>query len=98
FQAEDGIRDRTVTGVQTCALPISRRVDYPAAFGSRRAGVFARRPPCRTGTLRSAPLIETQPCDHASYWRRPRRGFCGDWQIYREWDVAHHREIGRAHV
>src|SRR5207248_8872424 len=26
FQAEDGIRDRTVTGVQTCALPIFRRV------------------------------------------------------------------------
>src|SRR5437867_9952640 len=24
FQAEDGIRDRTVTGVQTCALPILR--------------------------------------------------------------------------
>ena len=22
FQAEDGIRDRLVTGVQTCALPI----------------------------------------------------------------------------
>src|SRR5207245_11735082 len=27
FQAEDGIRDATVTGVQTCALPIS-----PARF------------------------------------------------------------------
>src|SRR5438270_8749847 len=26
FQAEDGIRDLTVTGVQTCALPISWRV------------------------------------------------------------------------
>src|SRR2546430_6845918 len=26
FQAEDGIRDLTVTGVQTCALPISFRV------------------------------------------------------------------------
>src|SRR5256714_15166544 len=26
FQAEDGIRDKLVTGVQTCALPIS----YPA--------------------------------------------------------------------
>src|SRR5207248_7030896 len=26
FQAEDGIRDRTVTGVQTCALPISAYV------------------------------------------------------------------------
>src|SRR5256886_12317500 len=25
FQAEDGIRDLTVTGVQTCALPISWR-------------------------------------------------------------------------
>src|ERR687894_1991448 len=25
FQAEDGIRDHCVTGVQTCALPISRR-------------------------------------------------------------------------
>src|SRR5256886_6812637 len=38
FQAEDGIRDLTVTGVQTCALPISetlfgaglvRRPDHP---------------------------------------------------------------------
>src|SRR5699024_11446842 len=27
LQAEDGIRDRNVTGVQTCALPISN-VDY----------------------------------------------------------------------
>src|SRR2546427_7318080 len=27
FQAEDGIRDLTVTGVQTCALPIWRQRD-----------------------------------------------------------------------
>src|SRR5699024_11990100 len=27
FQAEDGIRDRNVTGVQTCALPIYRGGD-----------------------------------------------------------------------
>src|SRR5256886_14442992 len=27
FQAEDGIRDLTVTGVQTCALPILVRLD-----------------------------------------------------------------------
>src|SRR5256884_3781937 len=26
FQAEDGIRDVAVTGVQTCALPISRHI------------------------------------------------------------------------
>src|SRR6202522_1041864 len=28
FQAEDGIRDVVVTGVQTCALPICRKVEY----------------------------------------------------------------------
>ena len=28
FQAEDGIRDHCVTGVQTCALPISHRQRY----------------------------------------------------------------------
>src|SRR5690606_16978189 len=28
FQAEDGIRDFHVTGVQTCALPISYRQNY----------------------------------------------------------------------
>src|SRR2546430_528337 len=32
FQAEDGIRDLTVTGVQTCALPISRVIS-DAGFG-----------------------------------------------------------------
>src|SRR2546430_10854781 len=33
FQAEDGIRDLTVTGVQTCALPISR-AGLVAALGA----------------------------------------------------------------
>src|SRR5207249_7547821 len=28
-QAEDGIRDRNVTGVQTCALPILRAIERP---------------------------------------------------------------------
>src|SRR5437868_8861946 len=35
FQAEDGIRDRNVTGVQTCALPILR------SFASGAASVAA---------------------------------------------------------
>src|SRR5438270_7899670 len=35
FQAEDGIRDLTVTGVQTCALPISHRSSYSARTGSK---------------------------------------------------------------
>src|SRR5690348_18017247 len=29
FQAEDGIRDGRVTGVQTCALPISNPTNHP---------------------------------------------------------------------
>src|SRR6266404_6790472 len=35
FQAEDGIRDKLVTGVQTCALPIS-------GFGGGYAGVYGQ--------------------------------------------------------
>src|SRR2546426_5880593 len=31
FQAEDGIRDYKVTGVQTCALPISSKFDTTTA-------------------------------------------------------------------
>src|SRR2546430_7153807 len=39
FQAEAGIRDLTVTGVQTCALPISalaRLTDQPGGTGELR--------------------------------------------------------------
>src|SRR2546430_11875787 len=39
FQAEDGIRDLTVTGVQTCALPISRNVVSWSAELRRMLGV-----------------------------------------------------------
>src|SRR5437762_3860329 len=55
FQAEDGIRDTSVTGVQTCALPISRRGRsrpgdgrcQPLAHGARRPR--RRRPPAQRG-------------------------------------------------
>src|SRR5437016_9683956 len=54
FQAEDGIRDWSVTGVQTCALPICVR-----SFGSapkvrrtsRRECVPRRRKNCRYSSL-----------------------------------------------
>src|SRR3989475_1383052 len=42
FQAEDGIRDLTVTGVQTCALPISEAI-RPAATGSRSPALLPER-------------------------------------------------------
>src|SRR5205823_10849588 len=41
FQAEDGIRDKLVTEVQTCALPISHGVTPPAR-SSRAAGSRSR--------------------------------------------------------
>ena len=45
FQAEDGIRDDLVTGVQTCALPIS---DWNKASEREEAeAVLARKPPGR---------------------------------------------------
>src|SRR5699024_11729984 len=43
FQAEDGIRDRNVTGVQTCALPISHRPVRP--FGRGGGGGRGLPPP-----------------------------------------------------
>src|SRR5256885_5481141 len=52
FQAEDGIRDYKVTGVQTCALPISDCID---AFWTRR---FDRE--AGLGRIGSAPLRNVQ--------------------------------------
>src|SRR5699024_11848173 len=57
FQAEDGIRDRNVTGVQTCALPIylanstfadfmSREWNGPLTFNG-----ITRRAPCSFNKL-----------------------------------------------
>ena len=44
FQAEDGIRDRLVTGVQTCALPISEIIDTEdLGFFEKGKGVQAVR-------------------------------------------------------
>src|SRR2546430_9442719 len=50
FQAEDGIRDLTVTGVQTCALPIStRRRQGGSAIPTTRFGGCAARACSRGG-------------------------------------------------
>src|SRR5438046_5715228 len=38
FQAEDGIRDWSVTGVQTCALPIYHRGERGGLAATGRAG------------------------------------------------------------
>src|SRR2546422_5353177 len=40
FQAEDGIRDVAVTGVQTCALPISTTFGWVVEGGGRSLTTF----------------------------------------------------------
>src|SRR2546427_3764574 len=55
FQAEDGIRDLTVTGVQTCALPISHGPHRSAALrGRSRQGPGAGACPERVALFPSA--------------------------------------------
>src|SRR5215469_10464044 len=68
FQAEDGIRDLYVTGVQTCALPICCHRSLPG----RRRGTGWSAPPARRGAAgrrRSAPRAAARPAAA----RTPRR-------------------------
>src|SRR5689334_23673988 len=58
FQAEEGIRDGTVTGVQTCALPI---YDVPRASASATAAVTA-------GWV-CPRIIGPQEQTRSTYWR-----------------------------
>src|SRR5207249_8113052 len=72
--AEDGIRDRNVTGVQTCALPIL----LPTWSTSFRARWFSRRRcredsrPARCGEERSEVELEPPPslweCGNRAPW------------------------------
>src|SRR5699024_12224400 len=57
FQAEDGIRDRNVTGVQTCALPICRR--WLPKWRGTWCMYF---PSCWRTPLRTPRMIPRCPC------------------------------------
>src|SRR5258708_21047378 len=56
FQAEDGIRDDLVTGVQTCALPIS---ELPA--GSSVTNFLAGLPPARRRGINQGSVTGQRP-------------------------------------
>src|SRR2546430_11491023 len=73
FQAEDGIRYLTVTGVQTCALPISRS-GAPRRCGGG-GGTGARRRGAAAGSFRGLPARELRrrPVERRSGERRARR-------------------------
>src|SRR2546421_8362478 len=59
FQAEDGIRDLIVTGVQTCALPISR--DLAASARRELARTRDRSPSRSVSDLRSCAYSAKSP-------------------------------------
>src|SRR2546430_10027871 len=67
FQAEDGIRDLTVTGVQTCALPISLRISRgapcaPSAACACSADCRQPCPPFSGGNLHGCVKIDLSRC------------------------------------
>src|SRR5258708_22690139 len=72
FQAEDGIRDDLVTGVQTCALPIYRRRTHARTRSGTAAravaGVAGNDDGSRQVAQLSAPLLDdrrARPCGRA---------------------------------
>src|SRR5256886_7711228 len=66
FQAEDGIRDLTVTGVQTCALPILMEKSLVVfAEDGQRQGRYRLLEPTRHYALVLSPLvIQVQAAQH----------------------------------
>src|SRR5438105_5525832 len=77
FQAEDGIRDPLVTGVQTCALPILRRAPAPAAWmaAPRTRASGGRAPRRRRSRRRARPVVAretaSRPATSRCTLRRP---------------------------
>src|SRR5687767_15506603 len=78
FQAEDGIRDKLVTGVQMCALPISTvfRSRPGSAYRRIRTPCSSRRPRlpsrgtacrgCRSSTCRASRVSSEASCNRGS--------------------------------
>src|SRR5437762_4581051 len=71
FQAEDGIRDTSVTGVQTCALPIltndTGTMHLASLLGVPTVAIFGSTEPRLTGPLGDRHIIvrhqvECSPC------------------------------------
>src|SRR5207248_4189195 len=72
FQAEDGIRDRTVTGVQTCALPIFMEVLTGSATCTNTIGTVRVSPlsTSMTGVPETRTTSGVSASSSAAYRRR----------------------------
>src|SRR5688572_30981449 len=83
FQAEDGIRDLTVTGVQTCALPISSEPKRP----------LGRVPSSAPGLRPSAPVVSLSVA--ATHHLRPRLSFRARCPSGRSSPRSEERRVGK---
>src|SRR2546430_4233023 len=63
FQAEDGIRDLTVTGVQTCALPIFNPLTFKPNSARRRPRIETKRSSLFSFTRRPAAIRVSGPSE-----------------------------------
>src|SRR5258708_24392994 len=72
FQAEDGIRDDLVTGVQTCALPIFKKTGKPVAGfaieGHGDIATIAAASRTAQDYVQWATEIQRQPCHINELW------------------------------
>src|SRR5205823_10397697 len=87
FQAEDGIRDKLVTGVQTCALPICA-----ATAGLRLTHFQARRPVPARRAVTGSPACQRLK----SSARAPAVSYRRVGSFSRHLRATASREIGRA--
>src|SRR5258708_22621108 len=90
FQAEDGIRDDLVTGVQTCALPIYRG---DAVVPATSQAVVGREGPPRGGPERKASVVGGVDRSRSSFavnlsrrWAMLARETSTDWSLKRRSD------------
>src|SRR5262249_59683416 len=90
-QAEDGIRDWSVTGVQTCALPISMYSRPPPTGIVIILPRVTVEPPrrSRVSSADAVALLSKAPCtcDGPSV-----TAFCGNW---RTWMRSEERRVGK---
>src|SRR5256885_5582303 len=73
FQAEDGIRDYKVTGVQTCALPIFCRLRLPCRSRSCAGPAGPVWPPRHSCTCPARRCCRGSPSTRPSHWASGRR-------------------------
>src|SRR5438132_4959823 len=76
FQAEDGIRDHCVTGVQTCALPISAWWDLPASYHGGSGSLsfadgHAEIKKWRDSTIANRPVSKVNPSNFQFFLANP---------------------------